>query len=137
METNYTDPIFQETLNSVPERIKREVDRSFDIAASIESALKRKGWTKTQLAQKTGKNCAEVTRWLSGTHNFTLRTLAIIEEALGGDLIHVCGKESSFQSVCVVFSHPTVLRASGKQTLTNKLYYVQHEQKHTNKTLGS
>ena len=91
MKKDFIDPIFQEALNSVPQRVKGEVDHSFDIANRIALTLKQRGWTQTDLAKKTGKTCSEVSKWLSGTQNFTLRTIALIEEALGTELIQVKG----------------------------------------------
>ena len=40
----------------------------------IENRLEQKG-----LAEKLGKSEAEISKWLSGTHNFTLRSIAKIE----------------------------------------------------------
>lgn len=91
MKNDYVDPLFQEVLNSVPQRVKGEVDRSFDLSSRIDTLLREKGWTKTDLARKTGKKSSEVSKWLSGTQNFTLRTIALIEEALGCKLISVVG----------------------------------------------
>ena len=45
--------------------------------------------SQRELAKKTNKTEAEVSRWLSDTHNFTLRTLAKISLVLGEDLIRV------------------------------------------------
>lgn len=36
-----------------------------------------------------GKTEAEVSRWLGGTHNFTLRTIAKISDALGVKLLSI------------------------------------------------
>ena len=88
----FTDPLFQEVLDAVPQRVRGEVDRSFDIAERISQILTLKGWSKTQLATKTGKSRSEVSKWLSGTQNFTLRSIALIEEALGVSLIQVIPK---------------------------------------------
>ena len=50
------------------------------IAARIDDALKAKNWTQKQLAEAMNKRPSEVTKWLSGTHNFTLETIAFIEK---------------------------------------------------------
>lgn len=80
---------FQECLSRVPNDLKRELDLSFAIADKIDAILKEGGITQKELAKKTGKTQAEVSRWLCGTHNFTLRTIAKIEEALGRQIIGV------------------------------------------------
>ena len=96
---NYIDPLFQEILDSVPKHIKGEVDRSYDLSSRIDFLLRKKGWTKTDLARKTGKKCSEVSKWLSGTQNFTLRTIALIEEALDTELINVVTEDFNQNAV--------------------------------------
>ena len=73
---------FQDCLSQVPNDLKREIDLSFAIADKIDAILKEEGNKKKELAKRTGKTQAEVSRWLCGTHNFTLRTIAKIEDAL-------------------------------------------------------
>ena len=36
-----------------------------------------------------GKRPSEISRWLAGTHNFTLATIAKIETTLGTNLINI------------------------------------------------
>lgn len=80
---------FQESLSQVPNDLKREIDLSFAIADKIDAILKEEGITQKELAVRTGKTAAEVSRWLCGTHNFTLRTIAKIEDALGKQIVGV------------------------------------------------
>lgn len=63
--------------------------RNMLLAALIDDALKAKGWNKKQLAEAMNKQPSEVTKWLSGTHNFTLETLYLIESYLGVTLFTV------------------------------------------------
>jgi ribosome-binding protein aMBF1 (putative translation factor) len=63
--------------------------RNMLLAVRIDEALKRNGWSKKQLAEAMHKNPSEVTKWLSGTHNFTLETLYLIESYLGVTLFEV------------------------------------------------
>lgn len=57
------------------------------IAARIAEALKAKGWSKSEFATRMNQQPSVVTRWLSGTQNFTLDTLSDIEEMLGVQLL--------------------------------------------------
>ena len=59
------------------------------IAARIDAVMKQKGITKCQLAKMTGHRPSEVTKWLGGNHNFTCRTIALISEALGTNLVKI------------------------------------------------
>ena len=79
--------IFQDELNEIPDVVKKEVDWSFAIADKIEKVLNERNITHKEWASQIGKTEAEISRWVSGTHNFTLRTLAKISVALGEDLI--------------------------------------------------
>lgn len=67
--------------------------RNMLLAARIDEALKAKGWSKKQLADTMHKNPSEVTKWLSGTHNFTLETLYLIESYLGVTLFEIPNTE--------------------------------------------
>jgi transcriptional regulator with XRE-family HTH domain len=51
--------------------------------------MKRKGISNSQLAKMTGRRPSEVTKWLGGGHNFTCKTIVLISNALGEDLIRV------------------------------------------------
>ena len=88
-KTRYIDPSYKESLEQVRPAIRKEVSYSFDIAKRINNILERKRWSQADLARATGKKTPLVCRWLSGTHNFTIRTIAEIEAALGEDLISV------------------------------------------------
>lgn len=41
-----------------------------------------------------GKKEAEISKWMRGTHNFTIETLSSIENALGGPILEVCHEET-------------------------------------------
>ncbi len=81
--------LFDECLSQVPNDVKMELDMSFALADKIDMILQEKNISQKQLAKKMGKTEAEVSRWLGGTHNFTLRTIAKISEALGVKLLTI------------------------------------------------
>lgn len=84
-----TSILFDECLATVPEDVKIELDMSFALADKIYAALREKNISQKELAKRMGKTEAEVSRWLGGTHNFTLRTIAKISSALGIQLINI------------------------------------------------
>ncbi|MCF0247769.1 MAG: helix-turn-helix transcriptional regulator [Synergistes sp.] len=51
--------------------------------------MREKNIGKFELAKALGKRPNEVTRWLSGQHNFTLRTLSILSAFFGQPIISV------------------------------------------------
>lgn len=84
-----TNALFRDCLSKVPQEVKEEIDLSFAIADRIDAILKEKGMTHRELAGALGKSEAEVSRWLRGTHNFTIRTLAKISSVLGKPIVNV------------------------------------------------
>ena len=86
---NTTMTLFNESLAKVPDDLRMEISWSFAISDKIAGALERQGMTQKMLAKKMGKSETEVSRWLSGTHNFTLKTLSRISSVLDVNLIAV------------------------------------------------
>lgn len=82
-----TSDLFKQEVAKVPIDVKLELDLSFAIADKIYAILKRKGMSQKEFAKKMNKTEAEVSRWLSGTHNFTIKTIAKITSVLGEDII--------------------------------------------------
>jgi transcriptional regulator with XRE-family HTH domain len=71
----------------VPTHTKLMVSKSFDISGRILDILEEKGWTQKDLAEKLSKKESEISKWMKGTHNFTLETIAKIEIALGQTIL--------------------------------------------------
>lgn len=84
-----TSKLFKECTSNIPAEIRLETDWSFAISDKIAMILNEKGMSQKMFAQKMGKTETEISRWLSGTHNFTLRTIAKISVVLEVDLIQV------------------------------------------------
>lgn len=70
-----------------PEDIKKFVDKNLDITQQVFAILDEKGWNQGDLAKALGKSDAEISKWLSGMHNLTLRSIAKMEAALDADII--------------------------------------------------
>ena len=69
--------------------MKRQMELSVQIANRIYEIMEEKGLSQKNLADLLGKTETEVSRWLSGTHNMTLATIAKISTALNADIIRV------------------------------------------------
>ena len=80
---------FRQMVTAVPADIKREVDLEFAISNRIYELMTKRGLSKVGFAQALGKRPSEVTKWLSGQHNFTLRTISLLSAFFGEDLISV------------------------------------------------
>ena len=62
---------------------------SFAIGLRVLLELEQKGWSKTKLAQELNISPQAVQKYFSGECNFTLETIAKLEEALGIELMQV------------------------------------------------
>ncbi len=80
---------FQQMVAQVPADVKNEVDLSFAIADRLVVLIKEKGLSRKEFAEAIGKRPSEVTKWLSGQHNFTIRTLSMLSSFFGQALIEV------------------------------------------------
>lgn len=69
--------------------IERLVKKNLAIANKIALLLESKGMKPADLAVAMGKQRSEVSKWLSGQHTFTTKTITKIEEVLGEDIIHI------------------------------------------------
>ena len=77
-----TNDLFKNELEKVDNDVKIEIDLSFQIADKISSILKSKGMSQKEFAEKMQKSEAEISRWVGGTHNFTIKTIAKISDVL-------------------------------------------------------
>lgn len=73
----------------VAPEIRRRVDLSFLIVDRIHSILDEKGLKQKDLANMLGKKESEISKWMRGTHNFTIDTISSIENALGTPILQV------------------------------------------------
>lgn len=81
------NPIMQSIREATPPEISRQVDLSVQIANRVYELMEKSNMTQKDLAKKLGKTETEVSRWLSGTHNLTLATIAKLSVALNDDII--------------------------------------------------
>ncbi len=80
---------------AVPADIKAEIDLSFSISDRIAELMRIHKLTRKQFAEALGKRPCEVTKWLSGEHNFTIATLAMLSTFFGQPIITVAPSEIS------------------------------------------
>lgn len=79
----------RELLSDITPEERAEVRLSFQISNRLDFLMKEKGLSKKQLADAIGKRPSEITRWLSGEHNFTISTLAMLSTFFGQPIITV------------------------------------------------
>ena len=82
-------PIVREAYDRIPALDWATDEITEGIASRIDAVMKEKGISKKQLAELTHRRPSDVTRWLGGGHNFTCKTIALIQQALGVPLIEI------------------------------------------------
>ena len=81
--------ILEQRRKLVNPEVRQSVDLSFQIVDRIHEILVQKNLKQKDLAQLLGKKEAEISKWMRGTHNFTIDTLVSIEEALEAPIVEV------------------------------------------------
>lgn len=81
--------VLEERRKRVSSEIRQSVALSFRIVDRIHEILQEKGIKQKDLAIKLGKSEAEISKWMRGTHNFTIDTLVSIEDALDAPIVQV------------------------------------------------
>ncbi|MCD4736070.1 MAG: helix-turn-helix domain-containing protein [Bacteroidales bacterium] len=81
--------LFSESSSEELERTRKKML----LAARIDEAIRAKGWKKKDLATRLNKRPSEISKWLGGTHNFTVDTLWNLEKVLGIELINISGQK--------------------------------------------
>lgn len=80
---------YRSMVASVPAEIKEEIDLSFKISNRIVELMNDRHLSRKQFADALGRRPCEVTKWLSGQHNFTISTLAMLSSFFGESIISV------------------------------------------------
>ena len=84
-----TSRTLEEMLGPIQANIQKEVDLSFEISDRIDSLMRQRGLSKKQFADALGRRPSEITKWLSGQHNFTIATLAMLSSFFGQPIVTV------------------------------------------------
>jgi transcriptional regulator with XRE-family HTH domain len=86
---NYTSGILSKLMSEISPEEQAKTDKRMLLALKIANAMKAKGWKKGDLAREMNQQPSVITKWFSGTHNFTSDTLFDLEFKLGVRLISV------------------------------------------------
>ncbi len=109
--------VLQRLLDRVPQEEKILMKMQSDIISRINEVLREKGWSQKKLAEKLDKRPSEISKWLSGEHNFTLKSLAKLEAELGEEILSV-PQSRSFNYI----KHPNYRRQHNFKVYKNPNY---------------
>ncbi len=82
---NILDTWLEENQNPETDRF---IERNLEITQKVCSILKQRNIRKKEFAKMLGKKPSEITKWLSGLHNLTLKSITKMEVALGVNLMN-------------------------------------------------
>lgn len=96
------------------ERVKPErkafIRKNLLIAQQIHVLLEKNGWSQKTFAKKLNKQESEVSKWLSGFHNITMKSLTLMETILGEEILTTplvaCEKYKSIKYVTLKAARP-------------------------------
>ena len=124
---DFLDDILEEIS---PVEMKKTEQRMLN-AAKIREAMDIKGWNNTRLLKALDmKSPSIITKWLSGTHNFTQDTLIEIGEVLNIDFF---AREK--QDITISFNFPVMENKTSGFDSYNSLDYILNANQIS--TLGS
>lgn len=87
--------------------IDRLVKKNLAIANKIKSILDEKKLKPVDLAKLMNKQKSEISKWLSGQHTFSMRTISDIENVLDTDIVHIEPKVNNVYFTTYVRHQPT------------------------------
>ena len=79
----YKSRVISELLDEITPVEKMQTATKMGLAARLDDLIIGRGWGKSEFAEKLNKNPSEITKWLSGTQNFTIDTLSEIAIVFG------------------------------------------------------
>ncbi len=85
--------ILEDRRRKVNPEVRESIDLSFQIVDRIHEILAEKGLKQKDLAMLLDKKEAEISKWMRGTHNFTIETLVAIDRALQAPILQVIHQE--------------------------------------------
>jgi transcriptional regulator with XRE-family HTH domain len=94
-QEKYNSIAIDSILSNLDPKLEKQVEFRMKLAAKIDCTRKKLGWSKKLLAEKLSKRPSEISKWLSGTHNFTSDTLFEIQYIMGVELINIDDKPKS------------------------------------------
>ena len=78
-----SSPLIKKILADTPPLLHLQIKNRIALACRIDDLIKEKGFSYSSFASKLDKQPSVISKWLSGTHNFTVDTLDEIAFNLG------------------------------------------------------
>lgn len=90
--------------------IEAYVEKNLEISERVHHILEEKGWTQADLAKAMEKSTSEVSKWLTGLHNLTLKSIVKMEMALGQKIIFTeAQKDYQYVYLGKIYENPELI----------------------------
>lgn len=110
-----TNKILDSIRENTPLDVNKRVDLCVGISNRVFELLEERGLSQRDFAKMLGKTETEVSRWLSGTHNLTIATIAKMAVVLGDDIITPTIRQVKYYIPQEEFEHGGLFAAEGSQ----------------------
>ncbi len=115
----YSSNIIDDLLADItPQDIEKRAKKLL-LATRIDEAINKRGWSKKEFAQRMNRKPSEISRWLSGSNNFTVDTLLEIEELLSISLLQVQDSILEPKTTKIIEYNPIVVVINTANTNSN------------------
>lgn len=81
--------LLPQLFSEIPVKDRESARLTFAISDRIYDLMTERGLSKKQFADALGRRPSEITKWLSGQHNFTISTLTMLSTFFGKSIIKV------------------------------------------------
>lgn len=96
----YNDEALNRLFSEITPEEQAKTDAKMLLALKIADGMKTKNWNNKRLMKEMGKtNQSEITRWLSGTQNFTVETLVDLERVLDIKLLQLQDNKPTIKTI--------------------------------------
>jgi transcriptional regulator with XRE-family HTH domain len=113
--------LFDKALSQVSGDIKRFVGHSVNLVNEIANLLDDKKMSRKDLADLLGKKESEISKWMSGTHNMTLKTISKIEDVLDEEIILTSSEaKKKYAEVGIIRPFQLEISKTSSSTLNSK-----------------
>lgn len=86
----YSEKELEKYISMITPESQAQTHYRMGLAAKIADAVKSKGWKNQDLAKALNiKSPSLISKWLSGTHNFSVNTLVLIQMVLDIQLLNI------------------------------------------------
>jgi len=101
------------------------------LAKRLKQKMKAENIKGTNLAGKLGRSPSEISKWLSGNHNFTIETLFSLEEELGISLVNIEPEYKPVVNGSRKFNSIRQIRSKDSKTVIDKIIDIDNKRKIT------